>query len=55
MKAQMKILVEGEYNDDKFNPVIEKLKQDGWKLKRQYGGKLPNYKGHGAELEKTLL
>ncbi len=54
MKVQMQILVEGEHNDDKFNPVVEKLEKDGWVLKRQFGGKMPNYKGHGAILEKEV-
>ncbi len=54
MEVQMKILVEGEYNDKKFAPVIEKLEQDGWKLIRQYEGKMPNFKGHGAFLKKEV-
>lgn len=54
MKIEMKILTR-TYNDDEFNNVVAELKKQGWKLKRQYGGTMPNYTGHGAELEKVCF
>ena len=51
MKIEMKLLTK-TYNDDDFNNAIAELEKIGWKLKRQYGGTLPNYTGHGAEMEK---
>lgn len=45
-------LLSDTYNDEDFNTAINELKQSGWKVKRQYGGTLPSFKGHGAELEK---
>jgi len=54
MKARMKILVEGIHDDERFNTAIENLKEEGWKLVNRYGGTLPDFKGHGAELTKNL-
>ena len=54
MKVEMKILTK-TYNDDEFNKVVEGLEKQGWKLKNQYGGKMPNYTGHGAVFEKFCL
>jgi len=51
MKFTMKLLSE-TYNDEDFNQCIKELESQGWELKKQYGGTLPNFKGHGAELEK---
>jgi hypothetical protein len=51
MKIEMKLLTT-TYNDDEFNNAVAELEKSRWKLKRQYGGTLSKYKGHGAEMEK---
>ena len=53
MKIEMKILTQ-QYNDDDFNKQVELLEKEGWELIRQYGGKMPNFKGHGASFIKTV-
>lgn len=54
MKVKMKILVEGTHDDEKFNNAISELESQGWKLDRQYGGTMPKFKGHGAEMSKNI-
>ncbi len=53
MKLKLKVLAT-EYNDEKFRQAIDELESIGWKVDREYGGKMPNYRGHGAELSKQF-
>ncbi len=53
MKIEMKILTQ-HYNYDEFNKQLELLKKQGWEVEREYGGKMPNFTGHGASLKKIV-
>ena len=53
-KLQIKLLIENDYIPDKFEGIIKEFESDGWKLISEHGGKMPNYKGHGAHLSKDI-
>ena len=48
---EIKIIAKSQ-EEYKMEKLIKSLENEGFKLKRQYGGKMPNFEGFGAHLVK---